>query len=105
MATFSGRGIVINEANIKVGASVLSETNSIVLSAYKELVEANEAFANGLIGDNKTAFAGAKDNIENYVLNTNKTLGKLSLTLSDHADMNTTINDEAELLAGGKNIE
>lgn len=105
MVTFSKRSIAVNEASIKAGATVISETKSIMLSAYQELVEANEVFANGLIGDNKTAFAGAKENIENYVLSTNKTMGKLSHTLSDYADKNTTINDEATLLAGGEKVE
>lgn len=105
MATFSGRGIEVNEANIKVGVEVLSETKGIVLAAYKELTEANEVFANNLMGNNKITFAVAKENIEKYILNTNRTLGKLSHTLSDYADKNSVINDEAALHAGGETVE
>lgn len=106
MALFSAyREISVNEPGLNSGMTVIDDTQNIVSTAHRDLVEVNDLFGNELAGDVKTAFSGARDSVEKYVLHTNSAFSNLSKTLEDFSRMAAKINSEANVLAGGKKDE
>lgn len=106
MALFSTyHEISVNETGLNSGTAVIDDTHNVVSTAHRDLVEINDLFGNELAGDVKTAFAGARDSVEKYVLSTNTSFLNLSLTMGEFTKLATTINSEANVLAGGEKDE